>query len=307
MQIHVEQISALSGHTAAIYALEKGFDAHEIISAGGDGLVVSWNIDAKNHGKIISKIPDTIFSLLINQSDHEIYVGTLKGGLYKIPLIDNQKPRLMQFHKKSIYSLLLHKQIIIAAGGDGILSLWNASTFQLQEAIQLSKFGLRSLCLFEKENLIFIGDQAGNLFSCNLQTIKMQHLLQLETKQSIFSLLLQTHNNYLILGSRDARIRSVHLTNPTEVNKTTDAHWFTVNDLCELDDRLIISASRDKSIRIWDVDTMQLVHQISADKYPSHKYSVNKLLWMPDDNILLSAGDDKKLLLWKIITQHDIE
>jgi WD40 repeat protein len=66
--------------------------------------------------------------------------------------------------------------------------------------------------------------------------------------------------------------------------------------------KLIITGSRDRSIRIWDDITLELLKEISMTKYKAHTHSVNYLLWMEKEKVLLSASDDKTVKSW-IITK----
>ena len=58
------------------------------------------------------------------------------------------------------------------------------------------------------------------------------------------------------------------------------------------------SASRDKTIKIWDSETFHLLSRINHEKNNGHMHSVNKVLWIKD--VLLSASDDKKIIGWNV-------
>ena len=63
------------------------------------------------------------------------------------------------------------------------------------------------------------------------------------------------------------------------------------------------SASRDKSIKIWDPRNFKLLKVIDASKkgMNAHINSVNKLLWLSYNNYLVSASDDRSIMVWEII------
>jgi WD40 repeat protein len=63
----------------------------------------------------------------------------------------------------------------------------------------------------------------------------------------------------------------------------------------------IATASRDKSIKIWDAETFQLLKTISIEKgFDGHHLSINKIIWEPVNNKLISVSDDKLLKIWQI-------
>jgi len=61
------------------------------------------------------------------------------------------------------------------------------------------------------------------------------------------------------------------------------------------------TASRDKSIKIWETEGYTLKKTISIEKgYNTHRLSINKIIWEPIDNQLISVSDDKLLKIWKV-------
>jgi WD40 repeat protein len=55
----------------------------------------------------------------------------------------------------------------------------------------------------------------------------------------------------------------------------------------------------DKTVKIWDAGTLDLLKVLDKDKLPFHKASVNTLLWL-DESKILSAGDDRCVFLTEI-------
>ena len=77
------------------------------------------------------------------------------------------------------------------------------------------------------------------------------------------------------------------------------AHWYTLNHLAfSPDGALFATASRDKTIKIWDAQTFSLLKTIDTIRYGGHINSVNRLLWLPE--ALLSVSDDRTMKIWGI-------
>lgn len=62
------------------------------------------------------------------------------------------------------------------------------------------------------------------------------------------------------------------------------------------DGKWIASASADCTIKIWDAQTGNLIHNLEG-----HLAGISTLSWNPDSTILASGSDDKTIRLWDVI------
>jgi ribosome assembly protein 4 len=60
------------------------------------------------------------------------------------------------------------------------------------------------------------------------------------------------------------------------------------------DSRLLASASKDTTVKVWDVRTGKLKEDL-----PGHKDEVFALDWSQDGKCVASGGKDKVVKLWK--------
>ena len=57
------------------------------------------------------------------------------------------------------------------------------------------------------------------------------------------------------------------------------------------------TASRDKTVKIWDYNSMGVIERLAGNDGKGHINSVNTLLWMKNGT-LLTAGDDRAIQSW---------
>ncbi|MEH2193204.1 MAG: serine/threonine-protein kinase [Nostoc sp.] len=67
------------------------------------------------------------------------------------------------------------------------------------------------------------------------------------------------------------------------------------------DDYTLASGSDDKNIKLWDLNTQQVLATLSG-----HSQAVKSVAFSPDGQILATASDDKTIKLWRVETLKEI-
>ena len=105
----------------------------------------------------------------------------------------------------------------------------------------------------------------------------------------------------LLSGSRDAHLKMWDLEKNCEMIFDEPAHWFTINDIVfHPSGQLFATASRDKSIKIWDAQSLQLLKVLEGARDGGHFNSVNRLFWSAHEGQLVSGSDDRSLIIWRV-------
>lgn len=301
-EIHLFQ--HFQGHKGGIYSLCHGLEHGSVLSAGSDGAICKWNHAHGNNGVVIAQTGERIFSLLSFYKEKVIVAGTMQGDLFHVSLLQEHIVRRFRFHQPSIYRMAEWNGQLIVAAGDGIVSIWNIEHGDIQNHLKISYQRLRSLTIDKESSKLFAGDSAGNLWILSLPELQLLHKIENLHEKTIFSLEYLVKENLIISGGIDAHIKICDVSG--KVKEDIKAHWFCVNDICDLSGTHFIStASRDKSIRIWDKRDWSLVKEISSPKFAAHQYSVNSLLWKKEEHLLYSAGDDGNIFAWKFEINND--
>jgi WD40 repeat protein len=286
------------GHTAGVYDLIKISDK-EFLSASGDRLVVSWNIDQPEQGNLIARASDSIYSICYLADKNELLIGQAKGEIHFIDLSNNQERRLLKVNEKGVFSIVENKSKskVYVLGGDGVLSVLSSADYSLIFKQKISTMKLRSVFFDEELNKIFVGCGEGMFYVFDDDTMEVIYSNQLSKQGFSVNAIIHYTGDVLLCGGRDAHLRWVDKKDYTVVN-AIPAHNYAIYKIgFSPDKKLFATASRDKTLKIWNANTNQVIQRIEHSN-DGHLNSVNTLLWI-DDNTLISAGDDRSINIWK--------
>ena len=299
MPLEIEKIHTCTGHNAALYALAPGHNSRHFLTAGGDGWVVEWDLDAPDLGKLVASVETQIFALCALPDPNRIVAGNMNGGLHWIDRRQPEQTRNVQHHKRGVYALQAIGPWLFSAGGDGFLTRWDAAEARSVESLQLSHQSLRSIAFSEKRGEIAVGASDCSIYVLDAETLEIKQVFRDAHSNSVFTLAYSPNENYLLSGGRDAMLRVWNLDQAGALISEQPAHLFTLNHLVfSPDGALFATASRDRTLKIWDAQTFELLKVLDTLRFGSHPRSVNRLLWLPDS--LISCGDDRAAMCWRI-------
>jgi len=286
------------GHTSGVYDLIKLSDK-TFLSASGDRLVVSWNIDQPEQGNLIARASDSIYSICYLEGKNELLIGQAKGEIHVIDLSNNQEKRLLKVNEKGVFSIVENKSKskVYVLGGDGVLSVLSSTDYSLIFKQKISTMKLRSVFFDEELNKTFVGCGEGMFYVFDDDTMEVTYSNQLSKQGFSVNAIINYTDDVLLCGGRDAHLRWVDKKDYSVVN-AIPAHNYAIYKIgFSPDKKLFATASRDKTLKIWDANTNQVIQRIEHSN-DGHLNSVNTLLWI-DDNTLISAGDDRSINIWK--------
>lgn len=308
--LNVHKRHHLSGHNAAIFGLQPGWEADTFLSAAGDGWIVSWNLQAPDPGRLIARVEEQIFSLARLPAERVLIAGTLSGGVHWIDLEQPERTRNIAHHHRGTFDLLTTEYGVFSVGGDGLLSAWSTSERRARESLRLSHQALRCLDYSPARDELAVGSSDHNIYLLDAKRMSLRATLPGAHANSVFSLRYHPNGRYLLSGGRDAHLRIWDLeggSGPTEISAQA-AHWFTINAIVfSPDHRWFATGSRDKSIKIWDSQSFELLKVVEIVRSAGHRNSVNTLLWHPRQQQLISAGDDRSIIIWDIAVDQPAE
>jgi len=292
----------LKGHRASIYCLDHFSEPHTFISAGGDGLVVKWDMSNPDVGHVIAQVESNIYAIKYLSQLNRLVIGNMFGGLHWIDVNTNENIKNTQSHEKGVFAITEIKGFVYSGGGKGKLIKWSAEDCRPLETIQLSNSSIRCIDYSPVHDEIAIGSSDYSIYILDADTLQLKRHIPNAHENSVFCLKYSPDGKYIMSGGRDAHLKVWDIAGDYELISTQPAHWFTINQIVfSPDGQLFATASRDKSIKFWDSNNFRVVKVIDRVRLMGHSHSVNTILWSSYNNWIASAGDDKAVMGWDLV------
>jgi WD40 repeat protein len=302
MPLHIKTIAQYAGHRGSVYSLCVSIDGSHFYTSGDDGIVARWDTFSGANANAVLQTHDAIYALEFMEEENLLLIGTRNGTLHIIDLKTQQPIGIFRKFSHPIYALkyIPAQKTLWILYGEGFLCLYDIEKQKEIEGMRLSEGNLRSIVV--ENDSVWIGAGDGNIYELELSTAKFVRRW-FAHDNTVFSLALVGNVPLLWSGGRDAHLNIWERTNPVTCIEKIPAHNFTINDIVYAPQaQLVATASRDKTIKIWDAHTHTLQKVIDYSRYHTHTHSINRLAFLAEGRQLLSVGDDRKVVRWELST-----
>ncbi len=298
----VLKISECSGHSSGIYTAVV-FE-EKVFTASADGFVARWNIRLGTQDKFAINIGKPLYSLMVSRAGDFLMTGTNAGDLYIFDLENRSEIKHFVQHQSAIFNMIEneHKNVFYSADADGNLAVWDSTAFELKLFLPLGCGKIRRMSVSKDGSFLAIGGQDG--FVRVFDTEYYNEVSLFYAHQDGVSAVTFHPENIEILysGGKDAILRMWEWKSGT-LKKEIPAHNFVVYDILVLPaSKKIVSASRDKSIKIWTEDLIFL--ERIDQRTGGHRHSVNSLAQY-SVNQFVSVSDDKRIVTWSVLDKEN--
>ncbi len=309
MQINITKVEHFSGHKATIFIMGKALRDGAFYTGGSDGFVAEWHLGKSKDGKLIVNVGKAVYSLLINQAGQQLLCGTAEGNIHVIALstlqndlVSGEELRNISAHTAGVFDIKTTGQIMITAGGDGIINIWNIDTLHLLKTIHASDKSARTIAVNPDQKTFAVGFSDWSIRVYGTQTLDLIYQLKGHSN-SVFALAYSPDGRYLLSSGRDAMLKAWDVNNNYNLTKDIPAHTMQVKSIAFTPSgKLFATASMDKTIKIWNAETFELLKVVDRARNESHINCINKVMWL-NETILLSCSDDKTAIAWSIHTE----
>jgi WD40 repeat protein len=299
-QVQIQKVQSLSGHRDGIFTLQSSEANTHFFSAGGDGMVVRWDLEHPEDGDLIAKLPNSIYALHYRSQEGLLISGHNYEGIHLLDWKNKKELGSLQLTKAAVFDIQSLGDLVWVATGDGSVVKIHLETLTILQRDQSSEKSARTIAINSRTGDIAVG------FSDNYVRVYDENLQLKVTWQahqnSVFSLRYSADSRFLHSGSRDARLKVWDVFSRYQQVEEVVAHLYAINHIeFSPDGKHFVTCSMDKTIKVWDANAFRLLKVIDRARHGGHATSVNKLLWTKHKDQLLSASDDRLISVWQII------
>lgn len=296
-RLKVTKIAHFSGHRDCIYALGLSAHEHRFYSGASEGFIVEWNALEKGDGRLIANVGKPVYSLLADTGKDQLLCGTADGHLHVIDLEANKETRNIEAHTLGLFDMQFAGDLLITAGGDGIVCVWNKQDLSLVHRMRDSEKSARVIAVNPAKQELVVGFSDWMIRVYDLSTFALKRTLASHTN-SVFALCYAPGGN-LFSGGRDAMLKVWN--EHGQLIHDIPAHTLQIKHIAfNPSGTLFATVSMDKTIKIWSAENYELLKVIDKARNDAHVNSINKLLWL-NDSELLTCSDDRTVMMWKLI------
>ncbi|MCU0340043.1 MAG: WD40 repeat domain-containing protein [Spirosomaceae bacterium] len=299
-KIQVEKIDTFSGHRDCVYALHPSGQRYQFFSAGGDGLVVRWDLTRPDWGEVVAQVPASVYALAHDPAHAHLWVGQNYEGIQIIAPDEKTVVASAQLTKAAIFDIQFSDNQAFVALSDGVVLVIDKAAFAVRQHLKASIQSARCIAVSPDGQVFAVGYSDHYIRIFDTQNLRLLHTIEAHSN-SVFALCYSPDGRFLLSGSRDAHLKIWDVNAQYTLHQDVVAHLFAINHLVySPDGQYIATCSMDKSIKLWDAATFRLLKVIDRARHAGHATSVNRLLWTDFEQRLISASDDKRLSVWGI-------
>lgn len=298
MELRLRRHAVFSGHKAAVYCVVSALQDGFFLSGGSDGHVIEWELSEQVNPRIIARSTGAIYSLLALRDEALLFIGNNQGGIHVVDVKEKRELHYWKAHQTGVFDLkwMPHTREIWAAGADGILSIWDADGLENKALVKISDQKIRKIEVSADHSQVALACSDGKIYLLD----ENRHLEKLNpAADAVNALAFSPNGNWLLSGTKNAHLQVWHWPSRKLMNQIPAHNYALYGIQFTADGRHFMTISRDKTIKLWEFDTLSVLQRIDKET-GGHLNSVNSGLWNEDLAMFISGSDDRSVMAWKL-------
>ncbi len=303
-KIQVNKSHTLTGHNDCIYALKEGVDPRYFYTGAGDGLVVEWDLDHPKDGVLLARLPHSVYALEVDPKRNFLIVGHNYEGIHVIDLEEKMESWNLKLSSAAIFDLKVFGDELFVATGDGVLIVVDMQMRAVKRQVKLSSKSIRVLAIAPEKKHLALGFSDHSIQVLDLAADAVPKARLEGHSNSVFALGYSPDEKILVSGGRDACLK-FWSTDRYLLEENVVAHLYAINYLSFREDgKFLVTCSMDKSLKIWEMTSRNLLKVIDKARNAGHGTSINKVFWSTYSGVIVSVSDDRSIAIWQIEAQN---
>ena len=206
-----------------------------------------------------------------------------------------------------------YKEFLISGSRDKTLMIWDlneksdddgAEMGRARKVLKGHSHFVSDLDLSQDSRFCLSSSLDGSIRLWNLKTASTRKTLVGHSKD-VLSVAFSPDNRQIASGAMDKNLKiwNIHGVCKFTVDQNPHTDWVScVRYFHDVKNPIVVSASWDKTIKVWDNSVMALKHT-----FIGHKAQINTLDLAPNTNFIASGGKDGKVNIWNLVEGRHLE
>jgi WD40 repeat protein/transcriptional regulator with XRE-family HTH domain len=264
-------LGTFAGHKGWVWSVAFSPDGTLLASGSTDGCVRVWDVESGRCLQVFTDHECCVWSVSFSADGQQLVSGS-EDTTVRLWNLQGQCLRVFQGHTQSVYSVHFapDQQTLASSSNDTTIRIWDVSNGRCLNVLQGHTSGAMCVRYSPDGQWLASGCRNGSIRLWSDYLSDDRHPKPDSINSS--AKLLQGH---------------------------TDFVW---NIAFSPDGRFLASASRDGTLRLWDVQDEQSIHV-----FEGHKHDVYGLAISADSQWLVSAGKDQTVRLWQLQSGRNLK
>lgn len=295
--------ASFQGHDEPVSSVALSYDGRLALSAGKDQIIRLWQFPQTRCLQELSGHYDWIRSIDMTADGRFAVSGSWDRTVRIWNLQTGTQVRAMgeQIRNVSQVRIAPDNRSIIVATASGELSIWDGSSGLKIRSWEAHDGAIHAIRVSRDGRYLLSGGDDLSMILWDLSTAKAVRTFR-GFKNPIMSVDLSADLRLAVGGDDGADILLYDLTaEPNKPPRVFRGHLGNITSVLLMpDNRRIVSASKDRTIRFWDIDSNELIKTLEGNVA-----SINDIAVDIGQSALFAADENAGLRLWNIFWDYD--